>query len=246
MKQFILLLTLALSAGLQAQPTKLIESVLFQLNLRIEDCYEPLITEKQMPDSPKESIVVIPKIAEIGDGYFSLDTYIVVVNNVSGNIKSKYYESAATNGWQSDAISLDEITIDTAPYKVKEKTRAFGIRVRFSGHHSVLYQSEMLSLFVQQGDKLNVILKNFEVDKYNGELNNIECNGYYKDIHKILLMSANKTGDYFDILVKTKIINTAVKPNAKDGEECDEVETEENKEEILKFKNGKYISLPKK
>lgn len=229
-----------LSASASAQkPVKLIESVLFQLKLRIEDCYEEFIVEKQLPDSPKESIIVIPKIVELEESYFSLDTYIVIVNNVTGNIKTKYYESVSTNGWQSDAVRMTSISIDTAPYWLQKKTRAFGIRVSFSGSSQVNpYSQEVLSLFVQQGNKLVPVLKNYEVDRYNGEWDG-NCNGEFVDHHKVLLISKNKTNEYFDIQVKDKVTTTVNTKSKADGN-CNEASSEKKEEAVLKFKNGKY------
>lgn len=224
-------------AGAQ-KPTRLIENVLFQLGLRIEDCYEELITEKQVPGAPKESIVVIPKIAGMDQGMFGLDTYIVVVNNVNGNIKHKYYESNATNGWDSDGIHLTGITIDTAPYILKGNTRGFGIRVSFRANSKPNpYSSETLTLFMPKGSKLIPVLKNYEVDRYTGEWD-MQCNGEFHEMQKVLVIRESKTNDYFDILVKTKqstIINTR---DAKG--KCQETIREEKKEQLLKFQGNTY------
>lgn len=220
-------------------PTRLIESVIFGLNLRIEDCYEPLIVEMQMPDSPKESIVVIPKIAEIDEETFSLDSYILVVNNVSGKIKSKYFESHTTNGWTSDAVVLDQITIDTAPYQLQEKTRAFGIKVHFSGSSSIFpYESEVLTLFVTDGSKLVPVLKNLEVLSFNGEWNN-DCDGESTERKSILSISASATNNYFDIGLATTVTKTINKPL--ENGDCEESSSAITEEKKLKFQEGNYV-----
>lgn len=238
-KVLILIFGLIFCLDVHAQQhTKLIEHVLFQLNLKIEDCMQDMIVEKQVPGSLKESIVVIPKIVEMEEDYFSLDTYIVVVNNVNGNIKHKYYESNQTNGWESDAIMLSKISIDTAPYLVKDKTRAFGIRVSFRNMSKPNpYSHETLSLFVPKGDKLIQVLKNLQVDFYSGEWDT-HCSGAFDENESILVMLPTKTNDYFDIKVKTKVSHIESAPQA--NGECKDNISVKNEEKILKFQNGKY------
>ena len=173
---------------LHAQSTDLVDKVLTQLKLQRKDCDENLISVKKLPDSPNESIVVIPRLVVSEPDYFSLDSYILIVDSQTGKIRQKFYESQETNGWQSDAITLTSIWIDTAPYFVKEGTRAFGIRVAFTGSSSVNpYNYEMLSLFVREEEKLNRILKNYTTSELHGEWDG-NCNGEFEKSNKLLLI----------------------------------------------------------
>ena len=71
-------------------------------------------------------------------------------------ITNKYFESSKTNGWESNAILLSEITIDTTSYIIAENKIAFGIKVL---HHGMSrpnpYSNKTISLFLKSEDTCN-------------------------------------------------------------------------------------------
>ena len=141
------------------QPSELTTKVCNNLDLNIEDCYLSLVSQKVMPSDPSKSIIVLPKIVEKEDDYFILDSYILIVENITGKILSKYFESHTTNNWTSDAIEIESIKVDTAPYNLNKSTRAFGIRVSYSGPSRVNpYSEETLSLFIEREEKIIPVL----------------------------------------------------------------------------------------
>lgn len=217
--------------------TVLINKVLANLGFDKNECYENLIMNKDIPDSTNEVIVVIPKIAEKGDGHLSFDSYIVIVNKFTGEIISRYFEEKA---WHSDAVYLESIQIDTAPYFVHENYRAFGLRLNFYvKSRATIYSSTQLSLFIKEGNKIENILKNFTVKLSEGD-SDTNCNSYVEDHQKILIVTKNKTNDFFDILVKDSITKTTTEEV--DGD-CKDTKVEKSKESaLLKFIEGKYSS----
>jgi len=235
----IILITLIILASdfsfATSYDTVLVKKVIANLKLEKTDCFERLITLKEIPNSSNEAIVVIPKIAEHGEGYLVLDSYIVIVNKFTGEIISRYFEEKA---WHSDAVYLESIEIDTAPYLVHKNYRAFGLRLNYYVRsHATIYSSTTLSLFIKVGNNIENILKNFTVKLSNGE-SDTNCNGYVEDHQKILIVSKNKTNDFFDILVKDSITKTTTEEV--DGD-CKDVKVEKSKESaLLKFIDGKY------
>jgi len=185
--------------------SKLISLVLTQLNLKQEKCKDEFISVKAMPNNKKLSIVVIPEI-NIEDkemGSFELHSYILIVNKKTGKIESKFYENSKTNEWTSDALRLTNITIDTAPYIIGKDKRAFGIRVHYLGSSKPNpYESETISLFIKNGNKLKRILNKYEINGNFGEWDT-NCAGNFTNFNSILLISSALTNNY-NINVKTK------------------------------------------
>ncbi len=220
------------------QKETLINSVLKQLNLENSKVNTELLVTKVMPDNPYETIIVIPEIVDEGEQYFELNSHIVLVDNTTGKITHKYFESSKTNGWESDAIQLREISIDTAPYNLTETVRAFGVKVRYVGSSQVNpYENERISLFVKSDDSLKKLLYNFDVMNNSGALDT-DCVGEFKDVKNTLIISEEKTHKHFDILVKSKI--TKNKSYVDENGDCDSQEQITSEEIILKFNGEEY------
>ena len=104
-----------------------------------------------------KSVLVIPKYDineqdNEGHDYFVLDAYIVVIDNATGKIICKFIEP---NAWTSDALMLTGISIDTGLYHLNTTTRAFGIRVDYTGSSRPNPFSEThLSLYVADKNSL--------------------------------------------------------------------------------------------
>ncbi|MEZ4970238.1 MAG: hypothetical protein R2814_11415 [Flavobacteriaceae bacterium] len=216
----------------------LILSVLEELQLNLLSVKTDLIVSKAMPQYPDEFIVVIPEIVDEGEQYFELNSHIVIVNDKTGGISHRFFESVADNQWVSDAIELREIKIDTAPYLISEEVRAFGIRVYHYGmSHANPYENETVSLFVKSGDTLKKILDKFSVMDYGGEWDT-DCDGEFLRTEKILILSDQKTNGYFDIAVKGKMTKT--KNTTNENGDCDAEEITTDQTSLLKFNGQEY------
>lgn len=220
-----------------AQPISLTDKALEQLHINAEACKTELITEKVLPYDKSKSIIVIPKIAIEEEDGFSLDSYILLVDNSTGKILNRFSEPHGENGWESDAVRLHRITIDTAPYKIKEGERAFGIRVAFSGSSQPNpYEYEALSLYLPYSDSLKCVLKNYEISRFNGEWDT-RCTGYFTDQQKVLQLSTAKTNHYYNLTVTNTITETT---NSFVKEECREQNKTTIEKHILRYRNGQY------
>lgn len=216
----------------------LISSVLNALGLHPLEVKTDLIASKTLNQYLGDEIVVIPEIVDEGENYFELNSHIVIVDYETGDITHSFFESAKTNHWVSDAIELQEIKIDAAPYDLSEGKRAFGIRVRYHGMSGANpYENETLSLFVKSGQGLQKILNNFSVMDYGGEWDT-SCQGEFDRTEKVLILSDEQTNGWFDILVKSKITKTI---NEEDGNgECISKETTSTETTVLKFNGKEY------
>lgn len=241
MKRFItyaaIISCLFIGKSSYAQSSVLVSKVLAQLKIELAQCNEELIREAQLAYNKNLSVVVIPKYNEKEEHYFSLDSYILLVNNQTGKIISKYVETAPGNEWTSDAVMLERIDIETKPYKIKAGVNAFAVRVGFRGSSNPNpLSSEMISIFEPKGTNLNCVLKNFEIEDDLGEWD-MHCAGKFKEEKKTLSFSKNTTQGYYNIIVKNKIKHIV---SVKVKDDCVEKVSSKTSLKILKFKNGVY------
>ncbi|MFI1770329.1 hypothetical protein [Thalassobellus citreus] len=216
------------------------ELVIDELNIKRSKLIPSLQAFKILPNRPHEAVVVIPEIVEGSEEehYFSLNTHIAYANIENKQVLFHYFESAKTNGWVSDAIVLQEIVIDTAPYIITENERAFGVKTHFVGSSRVNpYVSDLLSLFIIKSNSLQKVLHNFEVKNYGGEWDG-NCLGEFTDENKVLIISEEQTNAYYNLIVKNKV--TEIK-NVEDSQgDCDAKETSTTLTSILKYDGQTY------
>ncbi|MFX0558081.1 hypothetical protein ACOCEA_14870 [Maribacter sp. CXY002] len=216
----------------------LINDVLLNSKLDWIHAKTKLITTKVFPESPGETIVVIPEIVDEGVMYFTLNTHIVIADNNTERIKYNYFESHETNGWVSDAVRLDGIEIESNPYKIAEDKEAFGVKVSHFGSSRVNpYSIENLSLFVKSENKLLKVLSNYSIADYGGEWDG-DCDGEFNETKKSLMLSQEKTNGYFDIEVTKEMTYTAQFKDKND--ECLVNEKNDTKNATLKFNGWRY------
>lgn len=227
-------LTVNFSAYSQGYASDNLKIVLEQLHIEIVDCYQELVVEKILPYAKNKSVIVIPKIVDQGEGFVTLDSYLVVIDNRSGKILNVFYESEA---WTSDAVVLESIVIDFAPYKLNSTVRAFGIRTKYSGSSRPNpYSGEYISLFYPNSGKLIRVLNEFAVYSYSGEWDT-NCAGEFYSEEKTLVMSEQKTNNLNNIILK--ISNTTI-ANAFVNQDCIDEERVVKKTEVLKFDGVEY------
>jgi hypothetical protein len=227
-----------ITIGVYSQETSILDSVLDQLDLDQSNIKTELVVSKNIPNNSNETIIVIPEIVDEGEMYFELNSHILIIDSKNGNIKKRFFESSKTNNWVSDAVQLTAITIDTAPYQISKKERAFGIRLHFIGSSRPNpYESETISLFMQSNNKLKKILNNYEILYKGGEWDT-DCVGEFIDERKVFIVSTDKTNGCFAILVKNKITETT---NYLDkNNECNSIDKVKTEKTTLKFNGYEY------
>lgn len=223
----------------QEQNEVLLNKVLAQLKLNKKDIHEPLYRSKVLPNKTSNSILVIPKYNvnetdEQGHDFFVLDAYIVMVDNATGKIISKYVEKEA---WTSDAMVLSEITIDTGLYQLNEKERAFGIRVSYSGSSNPNpYYYTDLSLFIVQNNLMKRVLKNYQINRASGEWDT-RCAGEFDESIGSIDLDKNTTNGFKNLIIKSKIEHTK---SFLVDDNCEEKVTTKNSIKYLKFNGKEY------
>lgn len=221
------------------QETDLLGFVLDQLQIPLKDVNRELYTEKQLPDAPEKTVMVIPVYIDHSEedteyNHFSLDAYILIVDHATGKIEYTFKEK---NAWQSDAVRLNEITIDTAPYLLSGNSRGFGIRVMYYGSSKPNpYSATDFSLFITENGKLKRILKDYPAQSFSGEWDT-NCAGAFEESEATFIIENSQTNGLYDIKVKEKITRTAA--TSVQGE-CEEIKTSETHIKLLKYNGVMY------
>ncbi|MCX2453809.1 hypothetical protein OQX61_21250 [Pedobacter sp. PLR] len=234
---FILLITSNINSKAADFDSLLVKSVIKELRIPMAKIKEEYIRTKPMPNDRTKTIVSIPVMArEDDDDYsFVMDAYILVVESGTGKILQKYHEKGY---WESDAVRLDDIGIDTAPYRLNKDTRAFGITGQHVGHSGPNpYNEQTISLFVISGNSLIKVVDKLLLERYNGEWD-MNCAGIFKNLKTIISVSPDKTNGYADLIINSKTITTET---FKKGEECEEIIVQKKPHKsILKFNKESY------
>ncbi len=230
----IFLLIFIFSIGISTAQSKHLKVILEQLQINESDCMMELVKESSIPFDKEKSLIFIPKTTYKDESSFNCDVYLILFETKTGKILQQFYKS---NALWSDAIHCDEVLFDFAPYKLDVKTRAFGLRLKFSNESIPNpYRIEYLSLFVLQKDSLIQVLKGFPVFEFSGEYDT-QCTGKFIEEKKILIIDNLKTNSYSDIIVKRTITNTTTFDVNGDCKEKNSVNLSTSR---LKFLNGTY------
>ena len=209
--------------GQYTDDNPLIAKIAKQLNINQGD-YQSSDT-KVLQNNPELSIVLIAKYINLPytgeEEGFSCDLLLVLVNNKTETITSKFIEE---DKFTSDAIRLEEVVLDMANFSVTDDIKAFGVRDKYSGSSGPNPSgSESLSLYSIKNNQISPILDNFETYNYTGETD-MRCNFHGETINSVLIMQKTKTNGYYDIKVRSiTTIETSRNPKKKDGD-CIETE----------------------
>lgn len=225
-------------AGMSLSEEELIDKAMEALH--IDESKTGFVVAEVYPSNSKETIIVIEEIAKEEEGSSESYSHIVIIENTTGKITHKYFESSETNGWESDAIFMDNITIDTLTYKLNASENAFGAKVRFRNNSQPNpYNYETISLFTKEKNSLKKILDFYTLYEDWGEVNVNSCYAAFDKTVNTLSMSDIKTNGYNDILVK-HTFSKIIYEEDKNGD-CNPKELSVTTEKrILKFNGEVY------
>ncbi|MEJ8847332.1 hypothetical protein [Variovorax rhizosphaerae] len=169
---------------------------------------------KPWPAYPGRSIVVLPMPRPSSEpGVTSYDVEVLVIqrpdngNTERDTILARAFEP---NALTEDAITIQDIRIDTGRYTLAANTRAFGIRIRYRGASRVNpYSSETLQLYVAQGTKVRKVLDEIELDMDGGEWD-ATCTGHFEQVRGTLAVGQGVSEGFADLVVhRTQTENRA-------------------------------------
>ena len=234
MKKYFFALLLCFQISF-SQNTNHLDTVLKQLGIKKSEISTELFTQKILPYDKSKSVLLIPRYsAKEEDQYSIFDAYIVVIDNATGKIICKFVEPG---DWTSDAVRLEELSIDTGLYILNKTTRAFGVRVNYYGSSRPNPFSETtLSLYTIDKNSLKQVLKDYVISQSSGEWDT-NCAGEFENQNSSIDIDKIQTNNFNNLIIKTKIIYTKNIPTKDD---CVAKETTKQKTSKLIFDGKQY------
>lgn len=231
----LIILFLAFTFNCQGQISQeqLISETMVQMQIPKSKAFSTLI---DLQNFGSESLIVIPVISEEEDGILIFDAYIVLINNKTGKIISKYLGKKV---WYSDAVLLKNIEIDSSTYRLNVSDLVYAIKINYANQSrpNPSYSTE-LSLFIRDGEKLKPVLKDFRISYHNGETDT-RCSGEFETHSKFMEITEIPNNGFYNL----KFTNSIEKSVLTD-ENCEPITVGSSQEvEILQYQDGTYKNV---
>ncbi len=150
-----------------------------------------------------------------------------------------YHQAAA---FEQNGVAVNELTLDTARYKLTSDLRAFGVRVRLSnGSRLTPVDETHHSIYVLEGDKLRPVLRQLVVYENVGEWDS-NCDSQRFEISRTVEIAKTSSHGYADLIVKTQQTNTT---SVGEGDACEDKTSVSSPELTTIRYDGKSYVLPK-
>lgn len=196
---------------------------------------------KVNPGDPSQVLAVLPmaiNVDENGNGDYGID--VLVADSATGKVIAHRYQDAAFN---SDTSLYWSLKLDTARYQIAPGLRAFGVRITDEGSSKPSpYESETLTLYVQDGSQLRPIMSDLVVRKTQGEWD-MECAGTFKTTSRTLAVGNPGKDGFASLRVVEKTTDSKNVP--KPGDECEEVTDAPKTKTFTLNYDGSQYGVPK-
>lgn len=181
------------------------EVLLKRINIKPEQVYRDFFASEEISDT--KTLVIVPKIAKKNFEEYTLDAYVVLVNQKTGNIEASFFEKGL---WVVDAIKISSIEAVYNPYIITEDSETVGVKVYYFNDNPVNpYNSVKLTLLERDKGKLKPVLIDFEL-AYDGGENDGSGSGIAFESVKNITTKKSETTPYYTIKSINKIKNTTL------------------------------------
>ena len=196
------------------------------------------ISCKAMPDDSAQTLIAYAdRVADISDegiGEFNL-SFLTVDSTTHKLIMLNRIKEPLF----SDAISLNSIELDTAPFIAVPDIRLVGLRLNYSGHSQPNpFSMTVLNLYDLKNKK--TVLDSFIVTRYRAETDT-RCNADIEERKSILMMQKNKSQQYYDIQVHSNIDQYNFSGTS---ENCRESKHKISQQKFMLKFDGKQYQIP--
>ena len=192
---------------------------------------------KRWPARPHLALVAIPLVRNVEDGYGETDLEVLVVDNRSQRIVARLVES---NRLDWDAIRVDGVAFDTAPYRLNGNDIAFGIRIsRRNGSGPNPFYETSLSLYELKAQRLRPLLSELVMTSSGAEWD-MQCTGEFGEKAGILIVTEKQgKAGYRDLLFKRSVTSSRREGMA---ESCETVEEKSDQEQYrISYGEERYL-----
>ncbi|QWP78661.1 hypothetical protein J5226_09810 [Lysobacter sp. K5869] len=192
---------------------------------------------KVWPASPDKTLLAVRLRHDQASGEVDVaDLEVLVADSAKPRILQRYRENDALT---SDAVRISSVTLDTARYRLDDKTTAFGVRVTYSGSSRVNpYESTVLALYVGDGAKLRPVLSNLEVALDRGEWDG-NCAGEFETVQRTVAIDAKRDHGFAGLLVNSV---SQARRNSSRNDDCEDISAPKRKSsDRLPFDGQRYV-----
>jgi hypothetical protein len=152
------------------------------------------------------------------------DLEVLVVANDDDQVR---YRQRQANLLDGDAIFVDGLSLDTAPYQLSSAVMAFGVRIarrnlsQPNPFYSISLRLYAVDTTLSAGQELQLVLRNLEVESSGGEWD-MQCAGERSEtLRTLAIKSARPQQRFHDMVVRGKVTETT---SAQVGAECEEAQ----------------------
>ncbi len=170
---------------------------------------------KVWPANPTQTLAVLPLPQKGGTTDETVyDVEVLVTDSKTGAIIAQTYEPSAIT---SDAMDLEGLALDTAPWRLTPQELAFGVRKSFQNSSRVdPFEDTTLSLYVIDGGKLRRVLSNLTTRQSKGDWDG-NCAGQFSNTSRAISVGPAGRGGYATLLISEKTVDTT---QTVAGEQC--------------------------
>ncbi|WP_277373018.1 hypothetical protein [Pseudomonas sp. AA-38] len=194
---------------------------------------------KVWPARPHLTLVAMPLIRAEHDGYGETDLEVLVLDNAKQRFVARLVEPDKLD-W--DAVYVEDMAFDTAPYRLRKEDIAFGVRISRSGSSrpNPFYET-LLNLYQLDAQQLRPLLRELPVRKAWGEWDT-NCAGEFAETRGLVVIT-ERIGNkgYRDMRLK----NTRTERRmAKIDDDCQVVEENTRRYELPIEYGEEHYLLP--
>jgi len=194
---------------------------------------------KVWPANPAQTLAVLPLPQKGGTTDETVyDVEVLVADSKTGAVIAHSYEPSAIT---SDAMGLQSIALDTAPWRLTPQELAFGIRKSFQNSSRVdPFADTTLSLYVIDERKLRRVLSNLTTRQSKGDWDG-NCAGQFSDTSRAISVGPAGRGGYATLLVSEKTVDTT---NTVAGEQCASKDKAARRASFTMEYDGSHYGVP--
>jgi hypothetical protein len=155
---------------------------------------------KVWPARPHLTLLAMPLVRAEHDGYGETDLELLVFDSARQRFLARLVEPSRLD-W--DAVFIEDLRFDTAPYRLRADDIAFGVRIsrRGSSRPNPFYETR-LDLYLLDTDSLRPLLSELPVRTAGGEWDT-NCSGAFSETKGVVIITDRAGHDgYRDLLLK--------------------------------------------
>lgn len=192
---------------------------------------------KVWPARPHLILVAVPLIRDTQHHHGESDLEVLMVDRDRQAVVARLLQPHVLD-W--DAIFVDQLTFDTAPYRLRDDDLAFGVRIsRRNGSGPNPFRETLLYLYELRDRQLRSLLGELPVSNFGAEWDTHCAGDFYQTDGVVIVTDQVGNQGYRDLLLKTK---GTERRRAKVADECEVVEESIRRNQFrLKYDQERYL-----